>query len=90
MIQHSRGSSRGLWIQTLATAALLGVSLALVFFYAPLEAEEGFLQKIFYVHVPLAIVSLCAFVVAGVFAAQQLRTRSAAFDGSSYANCPTK
>ena len=37
-------------------------ALALVFFYAPLEAEQGFLQKIFYVHVPLAIVALCGFV----------------------------
>ena len=33
------------------------VSLSLVFFYAPIEAEEGFLQKIFYLHVPLAIVT---------------------------------
>ena len=32
------------------------LALALVFFYAPIEAEQGFLQKIFYVHVPLAIV----------------------------------
>ena len=80
MIHQSSSSSRGLWIQTTATVALLGVALALVFFYAPLEAEQGFLQKIFYVHVPLAIVSLCAFVVGGLFAVQQLRTRSASWD----------
>ena len=43
-----------------------GAALALVFFYAPLEAEQGFLQKIFYVHVPLAIVTLCGFVVGGL------------------------
>ena len=29
---------------------------ALVFFYAPLDADQGFIQKIFYLHVPLAIV----------------------------------
>ena len=80
MIQQPSSSSRGLWIQTTAAVALLGAALALVFFYAPLEAEQGFLQKIFYVHVPLAIVSLCAFVVAGLFAVQQLRTRSQAWD----------
>ena len=43
----------------------IAVALALVFFYAPLEAEQGFLQKIFYVHVPLAIVALCGFVLGG-------------------------
>ena len=85
MIHQSRSSSRGLWIQTVTTVALLGVSLALVFFYAPLEAEQGFLQKIFYVHVPLAIVSLGAFVVGGLFAIQQLRTRSAEWDMRSCA-----
>ena len=44
------------------------VSLTLVFFYAPMEAEQGFLQKIFYVHVPFAIVSLCGFVLGGLLA----------------------
>ena len=41
------------------------LALGLVFFWAPAEAEQGFLQKIFYVHVPLAIVALCGFVPAG-------------------------
>ena len=38
----------------------------LVFFYAPLDANQGFVQKIFYIHVPLAIISLCGFVFGGV------------------------
>ncbi|MBS1892714.1 MAG: cytochrome C biogenesis protein CcmC, partial [Actinobacteria bacterium] len=42
------------------------ITLALVFFYAPIEADQGFLQKIFYLHVPLAIVSLCGFIVGGI------------------------
>ena len=42
--------------------------LSLVFFYAPIEADQGFLQKIFYLHVPLAIISLCGFIVGGIFA----------------------
>ena len=37
----------------------------LVFFYAPLDADQGFIQKIFYIHVPLAIVSLCGFMFGG-------------------------
>jgi len=56
----------------------------LVFFYAPLEADQGFVQKIFYVHVPLAIVSLCGFVLGGVLAIQHLRTRDARWDLRSY------
>ena len=42
-------------------------ALALVFFYAPLDANQGFVQKIFYIHVPLAIVSLGGFCLGGVF-----------------------
>jgi heme exporter protein C len=60
------------------------VSLGLVFFYAPLEADQGFLQKIFYVHVPLAIVSLCGFVAGGVLAIAHLRTRDPRWDMRSY------
>ena len=47
---------------------MLGAAFALVFFYAPLDADQGFIQKIFYVHVPLAIVSLCGFVLGGLLA----------------------
>ena len=47
---------------------LIATALALVFFYAPNDADQGFVQKIFYVHVPLAIVALVGFVAAGVLA----------------------
>ena len=50
----------------IATVATITAALALVFFYAPLDADQGFVQKIFYIHVPLAIVSLCGFVLGGV------------------------
>jgi heme exporter protein C len=62
----------------------MATALGLVFFYAPLEAEQGFLQKIFYVHVPLAIVALCGFVIGGLFAIQHLRTRDPRWDMRSY------
>jgi heme exporter protein C len=58
--------------------------MALVFFYAPLDRDQGVIQKIFYVHVPLAIVSLCGFVAGGVMAAFHLRSGDRAWDMRSY------
>jgi heme exporter protein C len=76
--------SRGLRGFSLATVAALAAGLALTFFYAPLDADQGFIQKIFYVHVPLAIVSLCGFVLGGLFAIGYLRTGESKWDMRSY------
>src|ERR1700730_725387 len=75
---------RGLPALSIATVAAMAIALGLVFFYAPLDAEQGFLQKIFYVHVPLAIVSLCGFVLGGLLAIQHLRTRDPRWDVRAY------
>jgi heme exporter protein C len=75
---------KGLRALSISTIVAMTAALALVFFYAPLEAEQGFLQKIFYVHVPLAIVSLCGFVLGGLLAIQHLRTRDSRWDMRSY------
>jgi len=69
---------------SISTVVAFCVSLSLVFFYAPIEAEEGFLQKIFYLHVPLAIVALCGFVIGGLFAIAHLRTGDQRWDLRSY------
>jgi heme exporter protein C len=68
----------------LATVATIGAALALVFFYAPLDADQGFVQKIFYIHVPLAIVSLCGFVFGALLAVAHLRTGDRRWDMRSY------
>ena len=75
---------RGLRGLSIVTVAMITVALALVFFYAPLDADQGFIQKIFYLHVPLAIVSLCGFVFGGLLAIGHLRTRNRAWDMRSY------
>ncbi len=75
---------KGLRALSISTVVAMAAALALVFFYAPLEAEQGFLQKIFYVHVPLAIVALCGFVLGGLLAIQHLRTRDPRWDMRSY------
>jgi heme exporter protein C len=67
----------------IASGAVLLAGYALAFFYAPLEAE-GFIQKIFYLHVPLAVIALLGFVVAAVFAIQHLRSDDPAYDARSY------
>ena len=58
--------------------------MALVFLYAPLDADQGFVQKIFYVHVPMAIVALVGLMAGGVFGVMHLRTRDARWDMRSY------
>src|SRR5918994_2038818 len=68
----------------IATVAALGAGFALAFFYAPEDADQGFIQKIFYLHVPLAICALVGFVVAAVHAIRHLRSGDAVHDARSY------
>jgi heme exporter protein C len=75
---------KGLRGLSLAAMVTLAAAIALVFFYAPNDADQGFVQKIFYVHVPLAIVALLGFILAGGFAVAHLRTRRVTFDHCSY------
>ncbi len=73
-----------LQIMAFATVAVLGAAFALVFFYAPNDADQGFIQKIFYVHVPIAICALIGFVVAAFHSMRYLRTGAAIHDVRSY------
>jgi heme exporter protein C len=75
---------KGLRALSLASLATISAALALVFFYAPLDADQGFVQKIFYIHVPLAIVSLCGFIFGAVLAIGYLRTGDRKWDMRSY------
>jgi heme exporter protein C len=75
---------KGLRTLSIATALVLVGASALIFFYAPLDADQGVIQKIFYVHVPLAIVALVGFVAGGVMAIQLLRTGRSEWDMRSY------
>jgi heme exporter protein C len=75
---------KGLRSLAIATIATITAALALVFFYAPLDADQGFVQKIFYIHVPLAIVSLSGFIFGGLCAIGYLRTGERRWDMRSY------
>jgi heme exporter protein C len=76
--------SKGLLPLSVATVVSLATAMSLVFFYAPLDADQGFVQKIFYVHVPMAIVALCGFVAGGVMAIKHLRSGDPSWDLRSY------
>jgi heme exporter protein C len=76
--------SKGLVPLAIASVVTITTALALVFFYAPLDADQGFVQKIFYIHVPMAIVALCGFVAGGVFAIRHLRSGDRSWDMRSY------
>jgi heme exporter protein C len=76
--------SKGLRPVAAAAVVTTLVGFALVFFYAPLDADQGFVQKIFYVHVPMAIVALGGFVAGGIMAIKHLRTGDSSWDMRSY------
>jgi heme exporter protein C len=76
--------SKGLVPLAAASVVTITTALALVFFYAPNDADQGFVQKIFYIHVPMAIVALCGFVAGGVFAIRHLRSGDRSWDMRSY------
>ena len=63
----TRCSAGGFATLSIAIARSSSSAFALVFFYAPNDADQGFVQKIFYLHVPLAIVALGGFVAGGVY-----------------------
>jgi len=75
---------KGLRPLSIATIVAIGAAFSLVFFYAPLDADQGFIQKIFYLHVPLAITALVGFVIGGVFAIAHLRSGNRKWDAYSY------
>ena len=76
--------SKGLAPLAAATVVTITTAMALVFFYAPNDADQGFIQKIFYVHVPMAIVALGGFVAGGVMAIKHLRSGDRSWDMRSY------
>ena len=76
--------SRGLVPLSIGSVVLLVGGFAMVFLYAPNDADQGFVQKIFYLHVPLAIVALCGFVAGGIYGIRFLRSGDRVHDLRSY------
>lgn len=53
------------WLVGLAAVTMLAgaTTMGLIFFYAPVEATMGVVQKIFYIHVPSAIAGYLGFIL---------------------------
>jgi heme exporter protein C len=70
-------------LASLATA-LAAVAVATIFFVAPEDADQGLSQKIFYVHVPIALTAYACFGLAAWKALRLLTTRGERYDLESY------
>jgi heme exporter protein C len=81
---NKRAFSKNVKRLSFLSLALVVGAFALVFFYAPNDADQGFIQKIFYLHVPIAIVSLLGFIAGGVFGVRYLISRKREYDLKSY------
>jgi heme exporter protein C len=68
----------------LASAVLVLVALALVFYVAPNDANQGFSQRIFYFHVSIAFTAYASFAAGAWKALRYLWKRDARADLESY------
>jgi heme exporter protein C len=68
----------------LAATVLMATALALIFFYVPNDASEGYSQRIFYLHVPIAMTTYALFIWGALNAARYLWTGDESLDLRSY------
>ena len=68
----------------ISAAVLMPLALFLIFFYVPSDADQGYSQRIFYFHVPIALTTYTLFAVSAVNALRYLLTRDESLDLKSY------
>ncbi len=68
------------------TGLLIFTALYMVFLYVPTDRAQGIVQRIFYFHVPLAIVSFTAFGTVALASALFLWKRTRFWDQIAYAS----
>jgi heme exporter protein C len=68
----------------IAAAGLLVGGFGLAIFWAPEDAVDGFSQKIFYLHVPVALTAYACFGVGAWKSVRLLATRDSRYDLESY------
>ena len=77
MISNKQGMTT---VLGLLTMLLMFSALLLVFGYAPIEKTMGMAQKIFYFHVPSAIMAFCAFAIVFVASILYLKQKDDKYD----------
>ena len=69
----------------LLTGGLMLVNLYLIFMVAPTDAVLGHVQRVFYFHVPLAIMSFVAFLIVFIASVVYVFRRESKWDSLAYA-----
>ena len=67
-----------------ATATIAALSVVMIFFVAPVDSDQGLSQKIFYIHVPIALTAYAGFGLGAWKAFRLLVTRNERYDLESY------
>ena len=67
-------------LSLLSAFALMGVAIWMVFFWVPTEANQGAIQRILYLHVPVAWASMSAIVVVAFASVMYLVTKKNRWD----------
>ena len=79
----SSPNNRAVFLAAAALALLVG-GIALALFWAPEDADQGFSQRIFYIHVPVALTAYACFGWAAWKALRLLWRRDERYDLESY------
>ena len=79
-----RTSENPLAALAVLAGVLIAASVALIFFYVPTDADQGFSQRIFYIHVPVALTAYAFFGWGAWKALRHLWKREPGADLESY------
>ena len=66
------------------TASLMAITLWMVFFWVPTEANQGNIQRILYIHVPVAWGAMLAIIFVAGASFAYLRTKNETWDRLRY------
>lgn len=59
----ARGWTNWLWVLGVASFVLMAASVAMIFLYAPPDATQGEVQRLFYLHLPAAWLAYASFFI---------------------------
>jgi heme exporter protein C len=79
-----RARPDGATMAATAAALLMSLALAMIFFWVPTDVDQGYSQRIFYFHVPIALTTYTLFGWGAVNAARYLWKRESSLDLRSY------